>query len=305
MNLNIFTNAIKNNRLSHLYILTGKPSLNKLSLAHEVCYLVLKDYDANPNLKTLIKSGEHVQVFHIKSAGSIIKKEQILLLHQAFAKTSLIKGPRFYIIEDVDLISTQAANSLLKFMEEPENNQVYGILTTSNIQGILPTITSRSQIVRMRESTNEVARSLINEEVEDFFSFNLASLTTDLDEAREYLNSESIIAVINYLKTYFENFTNASFQALLEFNNKLSNIIVDRTIYKIFLDLLLFNYNDLLKFILGEESLFEYDELVKNITSENILKDIKLIRNEIKRQNAYININLSVDTLLLHLKRWD
>src|SRR5690554_5579691 len=292
MNLNIFTNAIKNNRLSHLYILTGKPSLNKLSLAHEVCYLVLKDYDTNPNLKTLIKSGEHVQVFHIKSAGSIIKKEQILLLHQAFAKTSLIKGPRFYIIEDVDLISTQAANSLLKFMEEPENNQVYGILTTSNIQGILPTITSRSQIVRMRESTNEVARSLINEEVEDFFSFNLASLTTDLDEAREYLNSESIIAVINYLKTYFENFTNASFQALLEFNNKLSNIIVDRTIYKIFLDLLLFNYNDLLKFILGEESLFEYDELVKNITSENILKDIKLIRNEIKRQNAYININL-------------
>lgn len=305
MNLNIFTNAIKNNRLSHLYILTGKPSLNKLSLAHEVCYLVLKDYDANPNLKTLIKSGEHVQVFHIKSAGSIIKKEQILLLHQAFAKTSLIKGPRFYIIEDVDLISTQAANSLLKFMEEPENNQVYGILTTSNIQGILPTITSRSQIVRMRESTNEVARSLINEEVEDFVSFNLASLTTDLDEAREYLNSESIIAVINYLKTYFENFTNASFQALLEFNNKLSNMIVDRTIYKIFLDLLLFNYNDLLKFILGEESLFEYDELVKNITSENILKDIKLIRNEIKRQNAYININLSVDTLLLHLKRWD
>lgn len=305
MNLNIFTNAIKNNRLSHLYILTGKPSLNKLSLAHEVCYLVLKDYDANPNLKTLIKSGEHVQVFHIKSAGSIIKKEQILLLHQAFAKTSLIKGPRFYIIEDVDLISTQAANSLLKFMEEPENNQVYGILTTSNIQGILPTITSRSQIVRMRESTNEVARSLINEEVEDFVSLNLASLTTDLDEAREYLNSESIIAVINYLKTYFENFTNASFQALLEFNNKLSNMIVDRTIYKIFLDLLLFNYNDLLKFILGEESLFEYDELVKNITSENILKDIKLIRNEIKRQNAYININLSVDTLLLHLKRWD
>lgn len=305
MNLNIFTNAIKNNRLSHLYILTGKPSLNKLSLAHEVCYLVLKDYDANPNLKTLIKSGEHVQVFHIKSAGSIIKKEQILLLHQAFAKTSLIKGPRFYIIEDVDLISTQAANSLLKFMEEPENNQVYGILTTSNIQGILPTITSRSQIVRMRESTNEVAKSLINEEVEDFVSFNLASLTTDLDEAREYLNSESIIAVINYLKTYFENFTNASFQALLEFNNKLSNMIVDRTIYKIFLDLFLFNYNDLLKFILGEESLFEYDELVKNITSENILKDIKLIRNEIKRQNAYININLSVDTLLLHLKRWD
>lgn len=305
MNLSIFENAKKNNRLGHLYLITGKPSLNKLSLAHEVCYLVLKDYDNNPNLKTLINNNEYFQIFHINSEGSTIKKDQIIALQQAFSKTSLIKGPRFYIIEDVDLISTQAANSLLKFMEEPENSMVYGLLTSSNLQGVLPTITSRSQIVRMKDVNNEVAKHLINENHDSFVSYNISALTNDLSEAFELINNPSIMEVIDYLKAYFSNFTNASYQILLEFNKQLNNLIVDRKLYKIFLELLLYNYTDLLKFFLGEDHLFIYDDLVKNITSENLLKDIKLIKEEIKRQNAYININISVDALLIQLKRWD
>ena len=112
--LKIFENAKKNNRLTHLYLLTGKVGVNKMDLVYDVCHLILKDYDKRENLIELIKNNNHTQIHYIKPDGNVIKKDQILNLQQTFSKTSLVDAPRIYIIEDVDLISTSAANSLLK-----------------------------------------------------------------------------------------------------------------------------------------------------------------------------------------------
>lgn len=303
-NLELFINAKNQNRLSHLYLLTGKKSLNKLELAYEICFLVLKDYDSNPNLLNLIKNNEYPQVITIKPDGTTIKKDQILELQQAFSKTSLINGPRFYIIENVDVISIQAANSLLKFMEEPDNNLVYGILTTSNVQSVLSTIISRSQVVRMKDIENKLYQRLLEEGFDSFLSLNIQTITNNEEEAIIYANDDNFKLVINYVKNYFTNFTNVSYKPIIELNNSIVSIIINREMYLIFLELMLFNYSDLLKYILTGESQFEYEPLVNNISSENILKDIKLIQEEIKRQRAYININLSVDTLMISLKRW-
>lgn len=303
-NIQLFINAKEQNRLSHLYLITGKKSLNKINLALEAAYIILKDYDTRDNLKEVIKNKEHTQIFHVSPDGSSIKKDQILSLQEKFSKTSLVSGPRIYIIEDVDLISTQAANSLLKFMEEPENNQVYGILTTSNQQGVLPTITSRSQIIRMTESLNNISDELLKLEYDEFLSLNVEILTNNLEEALNIVNNENYVKVIRFIETYFNNFTNASFKPVISLNQSLGSVITDRDVYQMFLEMMIFNYTDLLKFNLGEESLFKYEKLVKKISSENILKDISLLREEIKRQTAYININLSVDTLMLSLKKW-
>lgn len=303
-NIQIFLNAKEQNRLSHLYLLTGKKSLDKMGFAKEVAYVILKDFDKRENLKEVITNKEHTQVFHVSPDGNSIKKEQILNLQENFSKTSLVSGPRIYIIEDVDLISTQAANSLLKFMEEPENKMVYGILTTSNQQGVLPTITSRSQIIRMRDSINNVSDELIKLEHERFLSLNIEVLTNNIDEALKLIENNEIISIVKFIESYFKNFTNVSYKPVLELNKSIGNIITDRNNYQLFLELMVFNYTDLLKYLLGEKSLFEYDRIVKNIKSKNIINDTKILREEIKRQTAYININLSVDTLMLSLKKW-
>lgn len=275
-----------------------------MKLANEAAFIILKDYDSRTNLREIIKNKEHSQVFSVSPEGTTIKKDQILSLQENFSKTSLIKGPRIYIIEDIDLISTQAANSLLKFLEEPENNQVYGILTTSNQQAVLPTITSRSQIIRMTESSNDVNEQLKKLDYDHFLSDNIAVLTNNLDEAISLANNESLVKIISYIKDYFKNFTNASYKPILHLNETISNIIYERDLYRTFLELMIYNYTDLVKFVLEEETIFDYDELSKNIKSEYLLKDISLLREEIKRQNAYINISLSVDTLMLSLKKW-
>ena len=49
----------------------------------------------------------------------------------------MVEGSRVYIIENVELMSLSAANSLLKFMEEPKDNQTIGFLLTDDVNAVI------------------------------------------------------------------------------------------------------------------------------------------------------------------------
>ena len=57
-------------------------------------------------------------------------------------------GKKIYWIKDIEKMTEQAANSLLKFLEEPEDD-IIAILSCKNISAILPTIISRCQQVKL------------------------------------------------------------------------------------------------------------------------------------------------------------
>ena len=73
-----------------------------------------------------ILNNEHLNVYVISSDSKVIKKEQIVGLQEEFSKTSNVSGPRIYIIIDADKMNQNSQNSLLKFIEEPEEG-IYGI----------------------------------------------------------------------------------------------------------------------------------------------------------------------------------
>ena len=64
------------------------------------------------------------------------------------------------VINDVELLNTSAANSILKFLEEPEEN-IIAILITSNRNLVINTIVSRCQVIRyyVKESFDFAAAS--------------------------------------------------------------------------------------------------------------------------------------------------
>jgi DNA polymerase-3 subunit delta' len=66
------------------------------------------------------------------------------------ARFKLYEGKKkIYIISEADNMRTEAANAILKLLEEPPTNLML-ILTTSNIYKILPTIKSRCQLMRFK-----------------------------------------------------------------------------------------------------------------------------------------------------------
>lgn len=88
------------------------------------------------------------------------RKSDITRLQDRFSLTS--DTQKVSILENFDGATLQAANSLLKFLEEPQPGITH-ILTTSNKGGLLPTIESRCLRVPLRPASLEMRKSrLVN-----------------------------------------------------------------------------------------------------------------------------------------------
>jgi DNA polymerase III subunit delta' len=81
-------------------------------------------------------------VFELTPQGQSIRIDDARKAAEFFNLQN-ISPARFLIIDDADLLNVQAANSLLKTLEEPPSNS-YIILVTSSLWKLLPTIKSRS-----------------------------------------------------------------------------------------------------------------------------------------------------------------
>ena len=89
-------------------------------------------------------------------------------------------------------------------MEEPDNKNVYGILITSNIQQVLPTIISRSQVIRVVNNNElQLIEKLVNNDVDLYVATNIIHLTKDFNKALEYKDNYNVLTIIEFLKNYF------------------------------------------------------------------------------------------------------
>lgn len=104
-------------------------------------------------------------------------------------------------------MSTGAANSLLKFLEEPEG-QILAILETTSLSRILPTIQSRCQTLHFQPLVKKtLIDRLIKQGIGEKTAILLAELTNSFEKAveisqDEWFNEarEIILQWFNYLK---------------------------------------------------------------------------------------------------------
>ena len=81
------------------------------------------------------------------------QKEQILGLQNEFSTKAIESKYKVCIILNCEQLNKYAANSLLKFLEEPEEN-IITILLTNNIGQVLKTIVSRCQVITFQKKWN-------------------------------------------------------------------------------------------------------------------------------------------------------
>lgn len=91
--------------------------------------------------KVLAGSHPDLKVYPTKDRLLVADSEEIVF---ESAVKPIFAGKKVFIIREIDKAMEQAQNKLLKTLEEPENN-VYFILTTSNVDLVLPTIRSRCE----------------------------------------------------------------------------------------------------------------------------------------------------------------
>ncbi len=148
------TNSLKNNKLSHAYLVVSEDSLycDEFILQFVKAVFCLdnnsKDFKNCGKCKNCIsiEHNNYVDFYKVDTETSI-KKEEIQLLKKEFSIKSYY-GKKIYWIKDIEKMTDQAANSLLKFLEEPEED-IIAILSCKNTSAILPTIISRCQQIKL------------------------------------------------------------------------------------------------------------------------------------------------------------
>ena len=103
----------------------------------------------------LIEQGEFPDVTLIKPVNQVIKTERIRELVGQFSQAGIESQQQVFIIEQAEKMHPNAANSLLKVIEEPQS-EVYIFFLTSDEEKMLPTIRSRTQIFNFKQQEEKL-----------------------------------------------------------------------------------------------------------------------------------------------------
>lgn len=147
--------AFKNNRLSHAYIFSGPGGVGKMFTALSFAKAILcenatlqESCDRCPVCRK-IDNLSHPDLFILrpdKKSASIKIDDVRQLIKDIYLKPFEAKK-KVYIIDGAETMKHEAANALLKTLEEPPTDSVL-ILITNNLKALFHTIVSRSQVVR-------------------------------------------------------------------------------------------------------------------------------------------------------------
>ena len=234
-------------------------SNNSKCLDCNICHLI--DNNSYPDLKI------------VEPEGSLIKKEQILNLQKSLSLKSTDNSNQVYIIKNAEKLNPSSSNSLLKFLEEPEQG-IYGILITTNRKELLPTVLSRCIIISLKTNNFEYLKEdimnvlnflkIVNNYKEDSIAYLKKDFFTFFSTREEIIKAFNIMEIIleSYIKIYYhkDNLINKYFYDIIKENN------------------FNFNISDCLKYL---DSIIKYKDKLLNV--------------------IYVNLNLLMDRFIMDI----
>lgn len=185
------------------------------------------DKCASCNICHLIDENYYDDLKVVEPDGMGIKKEQILNLQKQLSLKSINDNNQVYIIKNAEKMNLNAANSLLKFIEEPEDG-IFGILITTDRKQILPTILSRCNLISLK-STNQIDYS--QEEITDIVNF-LSLMNQKKEDTLAYLKEsffskyktrDEVIKSFNVMEIVLDSLINFKYQT----SNRLNSFFYD------------------------------------------------------------------------------
>ncbi|ESY20504.1 DNA polymerase III subunit delta' [Mesorhizobium sp. M1148] len=160
--------AYRSGKLPHAVIFAGPIGIGKATLAFHLAHHLLKHpaFDQAPDVFAVpdpasslfrqIATGAHPGVLHLtrplndktKSFKTVVTVDEIRKVNRFLSLTSHDGSYRVVIVDPADDMNTNAANALLKNLEEPPSRTLF-ILIVHAPGSLLPTIRSRCQMVRL------------------------------------------------------------------------------------------------------------------------------------------------------------
>ena len=203
-----FSQIIRENRLSHAYLFSG--DFGSLDMA---IWLAQSRFCVTPENSLpcghcrpcrLIAQGDFSDVKLVEPQGQIIKTDTIRQLTREFSQSSFEGQAQVFIIRDADKMHVNAANSLLKFIEEPQS-QIYIFLLTADDSRMLPTIKSRAQLFYFPKNRSYLEELLQKEGLLLTQAKVLADFAKDDVQALDLAKDNKILDLINTVERFTQS----------------------------------------------------------------------------------------------------
>ena len=258
-------------KLAHAFLLetndTNKCYKDVLQLLKELnCPQEYRDdCDKECNICRLINTDSLPSLITIIPEGQNIKKDQILSMMDKFSTKPVFTKYNMYVIRDADRFNSSSANTLLKFLEEPEDN-ILGFFITNNKENVISTIRSRCQVFNCNYDTN-IMESL-DEEILTDVKLYLNAI---------YKNKDDII----YNKTH------------------MSGYYKERIQWEIFFNTMLYYLKDCYT-----TNRIDKIEMVREVSKENLIKMVVEIETILKYIKSNGNIDLILDKFVIEMREY-
>ena len=270
------------NKIAHVYLIETNNlnnCLNDLKKTIKKLFCPNK-YEENCNkcnICNLIDQNYLPSLKIIEPLGSNIKKEQILELKKTFSSIPIYTKNNIYIIKNAEKMNASSANTMLKFLEEPEEN-ILGFFVTNNLNNVISTIKSRCEIIKVFYDNHE-----------------LDIKTVDNPDNSKYLE---------IAKTYIYKLEVEKKDSIMYNRNVLLNELSEREDVKKVFYIMVIIYNESLNKLLNlnnEFAKFSVLDYLLKLNYDDVLKRLKLLNNFLDNLNSNANLELLLDKYVIEL----
>lgn len=284
MEVNGLENLVKyyhENKISHAYLI----ETNNL----EKCYLDLlevikqifcqNEYNKECNkcnICNLVNQNYLPSLVVISPDGMNIKKEQIVELKKKFSTVPIYTKENIYVIKNAEKLNGASANTMLKFLEEPEQN-ILGFFITNNANNVISTIRSRCEVIKV---------------LYDIHELDINNITNDI-------NKDKFDVAIEYLfKIEVEKKLGIMYNRDVVLN-KFSEREDIKTVFKIIFII----YEELLKKVMGLDNKFDFEKIneLSSLDKDKVLRRINLVTKFIDDIDSNVNVELLLDKFVIEL----
>jgi DNA polymerase-3 subunit delta' len=308
----VLSHAILTKHMAHAYLFSGPKGAKMMETAKwfiksQVCEKASPYPCDQCDSCRRVDEESYVDLIVLDGMTKSIKKEEVLNLQAEMSKTALeTKGKKFYILNGADNASTEALNSLLKFLEEPSGFDTTAILITERMDRMLETIVSRCQVVVFRMQNRKHLIESIEHGTHDPYELNLLSyLVNDQDELTSMLQDQETKHNIALFGSFIDEYSRSQILGELFLQThvlkKKDSPNLERARLTLFLNIGMMFFKDVLFKNEPESSLWK-DRMEHLPPSLDQLKAFTLFNDSVHKISTNANLALIIDALIYQLK---
>lgn len=258
-------NMISFNKISHAFLIEVNNYDEDFDCILDFVKKILSLNEDKNKISALIDSGNYPDLKIIEPDGNVIRKNQLIRLQEEFRSKSFLNNKLIYIIKEADKLNDSSGNTILKFLEEPEND-IIAILVTTNRYKVIDTILSRCQILSLQ------------------------------DDNINYVISDNILDLLSFIVKKDGLFIN--YQYILD------NILIDKNHAKEIFNVIEYCFISYLNFSSDSNEVNCNKDIVKILSAvdiDKIINFISIIEDELQKLEYNVNYKLWLDCIFARL----